>query len=136
MWWPLATLIVATKTIFAIIKDTLSAWEEHWINTKRVLMVVDGHFHQRNALLNLVIQAGMGVLTAWVFNPWMGLGILAGAICGFFIDPDLDHEWKTISEGRISRMFEHTGLPMRSRLSTGVSGHMAGDCRSVGWLWC
>jgi len=38
-------------------------------------------------------------------NTVAGTGLVIGAILGFFIDPDLDHEWQTHSEGRINRLF-------------------------------
>lgn len=71
-------------------------------------VVTDGQLHQRNALAVIALCAGLALGVMAIGQFLLGLGVLAGAICGFFIDPDLDHEWKTISEGRISRMFGKT----------------------------
>lgn len=75
--------------------------------SKRIMKRTDGYYHQRNAIVTLLISCACAgfLVIKW---PLLALGIALGSVCGLFIDPDLDHEWVTVSEGRISKLFGST----------------------------
>ena len=70
-------------------------------------MKSDGHYHQRNAIITLLVFCAIAgfLVNRW---PWLSLGLCLGSIAGLFIDPDLDHEWVTVSESRIIKLFGRT----------------------------
>ncbi len=58
----------------------------------------DGYYHQRNAILTLVGLCVVSVVTK-------NYGWALGGLLGLFIEPDLDHEWRTTSEQRVKILF-------------------------------
>jgi len=71
-------------------------------------MRTDGQHHQLNAVITLLISCAVSGFLTHLGHPWLALGLVLGSICGLFIDPDLDHEWVTVSEGRVSKLFGKT----------------------------
>lgn len=72
----------------------------------------DGHEHARQAAIVLtlvLILAGAALIVSLgegiVWGIDLAAGLVAGALLGYWITPDIDHEWKTMEESRIERAF-------------------------------
>lgn len=59
---------------------------------------VDGYYHQRNAIVVLIITIIISLYTG-------DYGWALGGLLGLFIEPDLDNEWFTTSESRVKKLF-------------------------------
>ena len=63
----------------------------------------DGLSHERNAIITLMLLGFLSI-PLFLLSPALSIGLIWGAICGFFIDPDLDHRGTTRAEYRMYRV--------------------------------
>jgi len=65
----------------------------------------DGSYHERNAVLVLLMLCGISGGLLICGHPALGFGLVLGGLFGLFNDPDLDHRDTTRAENRVRRLF-------------------------------
>lgn len=71
---------------------------------RRKRQISDGARHGRIAVGVLITAIPIGIFLAVLYNVSLGVGVILGVICGYFIDPDLDQRSTTHTENRIYRI--------------------------------